>query len=254
MRIGAIAAQDLRILRRDPFFVSAMTVMPLLIMGFLNRGVGSAMVGTGPRGSGAAQVVPGMSLIFAFFSVANLGYTMFREHGWNTWDRLRSSRATTVDIMIGKTLVPTAVLTVQLGVFFGVGGLLTGLHVRGSALALVLVAAMTEVMVLSLGLFLVAVCSNVMQLNAIANLGSILFGGLGGALAPVTLLPQWVQVLARLTPGYWAMEGFRGVIIQGSGVSGTLRSLVMLVVFSGLFAGLAWRRFSVEESKGVAWG
>ncbi|MFI5907233.1 ABC transporter permease [Dactylosporangium sp. NPDC051541] len=252
-RITAIAGQDLRILRRDPFFVIVATVMPLLLMGFLNKGLTSAAAGPGVA-SGAAQVVPGMSLVFAFFSVANLGYCIFREHGWNTWDRLRASHAGTADIMVGKTLVPAAVLTVQMGIFFTVGSLLTGLHVNGSVLGVVFVAALTEINVLCLGLLLVALCRNIMQLNAIANLGSILLAGLGGALAPVALLPQWVQWIARLTPGYWAMEGFREVIVVGSGVVGALRPMLFLLAFSAAFAVLAWRRFRIDESKGVAWG
>jgi ABC-2 type transport system permease protein len=255
LRISAIAGQDLRILRRDPFFVIVATVMPLLLMGFLNKGMTGAVGQAGVAGaSGAAQVVPGMSLVFALFSVANLGYCIFREHGWNTWDRLRASQAGTADIMIGKTLVPAVVLTVQMCVFFVVGGLLTGLDVKGSLVGLVFVAAMTELNVLCLALLLIAVCGNVMQLNALANLGSIVLAGLGGALAPVALLPQWVQVIAWFTPGYWAMEGFREVIISGSGAVGTLRPMLVLLAFSGAFAVLAWRRFRIDESKGVAWG
>jgi ABC-2 type transport system permease protein len=256
LRIGAIAGQDLRILRRDPFFVIIVTAMPLLLMGFLSRAMTGAVASTGFPGanSGAAQVVPGMSLVFAFLAIANLGYCVYRDHGWNTWDRLRASRASTTDIMVGKTLVPAAVLTGQMIVFFVVGGLITGLDVRGSVLGLVLVAAMTEINVLCLGLLLVAVCRNIQQLNALANLGSIVLAGLGGALAPVSLLPGWVQAIALATPGYWAMEGFRNVLVFGNGVSGTLRPMLVLLAFSAVFAVVAWRRFRIDESKGVAWG
>lgn len=254
LRIRAIARQDLQILRRDPFFVLVTTVMPLLLMGFLNPGMEGALARSGlPGVGGAAQVVPGMSVVFAFLSVALLGYGMFREHGWNTWDRLRSTQAGTADIMVGKALVPVGVLAVQLLLFFGLGGLLTGLEVRGSLVALAFVAAMTELTVITLGLLLVAVCRNVMQLNAAANLGSIVFAGLGGALAPVGVLPGWVHAVGRVTPGYWAMDGFRSVIIFGAGVTGTLRPAAALFAFSVAFAGLAWRRFRVEESKGVSW-
>lgn len=253
-RIFALARQDLRILQRDPVFVIVMTLMPLLLMGFLKPGMGGALAETGLRGvNGAAQTVPGMSMVFAFFSVANLGYGVFREHGWNTWDRLRTTRLSTVEIMIGKSLVPTGALTCQMCVFFGVGGWLTGLDVKGSILGLVFVAAVTELNVICTGLMLIAVCRTIMQLNAIANLGSILFAGLGGALAPVATMPGWLQAVARVTPGYWAMEGFRKVIIFGSGVTGTFEPMLVLLAFSAAFAGIAWRRFRVDESKGVAW-
>ena len=253
-RISAIARQDLRILKRDPVFVIVMTLMPLLLMGFLKPGMGGALTETGLKGvNGAAQTVPGMSMVFAFFSVANLGYGVFREHGWNTWDRLRSTQLSTAEIMIGKSAVPTACLTVQMCVFFGVGGWLTGLEVKGSLLGLVFVAAMTELNVICMGLLLIAVCRTIMQLNAIANLGSILFAGLGGALAPIAVMPGWLQVVAKVTPGYWAMEGFRSVIIFGHGVGGALQPMLVLFGYSAVFGVIAWRRFRIEESKGVAW-
>lgn len=253
-RVLAIARQDGRILRHDPTFVIVMTLMPLMLMGFLKPGMGGALAQSGVHGlNGAEQAVPGMSMIFAFFSVANLGFGVFREHGWNTWDRLRSTQLTTAEIMVGKAFVPVCVLAGQLVVFFTVGGWLTGLDVRGSALGLVLVAATMEVTVVCIGLLLIAVCRTIMQLNAIANLGAILFAGLGGALAPISVTPGWVQAIAHITPGYWAMEGFSKVIIFGGGAASVAVSVLVQLAFAAAAALVAWRRFRVDESKGVAW-
>lgn len=253
-RVFAVAQQDLRILRRDPTFVVVMTLMPLMLMGFLKPGMSGALAATGLHGvSGAAQAVPGMSMVFAFFSVANLGFGVFRDHGWNTWDRLRSSRLSTAEIMTGKALVPAGVLAVQLCVYFVVGGQITGLDVRGSILALILVAAVMEITVMCIGLLLIAACRTIMQLNAIANLGAILFAGLGGSLAPISSTPGWVQAIAHATPGYWAMEGFSKVIIFGGGLAGVLVPVLVQLAFATAAAVTAWRRFRADEAKGVAW-
>ena len=46
----------------------------------------------------------------------------------------------------------------------------------------------------------------------------MLFGAIGGALVPLSVLPQWAKTIAPLTPTYWAMRGFRSVILDGAGL------------------------------------
>src|SRR5437868_9051419 len=52
------------------------------------------------------------------------------------------------------------------------------------------------------------------QLNAFSNLGAMVLAGVGGALAPTSALPSWARTLAPATPSYWAMRGFRQVILH----------------------------------------
>jgi ABC-2 type transport system permease protein len=253
-RILAIAAQDLRILRHDPSFAIVMTAMPLMLMGFLQPGMGGALAAGGLHGvSGAAQTVPGMSMLFAFFSTVNLGFCVFREHGWNTWDRLRTTQLTTAEIMIGKACVPVSVLAAQLLTFFTVGGWLTGLSIRGSAAALVLVVAAMVATTTCISLLLIAVCRTYMQLSAIANLSAILIAGLGGALAPITDSPGWLRGLAHASPGYWAMDGFSKVIISGGGVAAVAVPVLTQLAFASAAGLAAWATFRAEQSKGVGW-
>ena len=45
----------------------------------------------------------------------------FREHGWGTWDRLRSSPATASEILFGKLLPSVGLGILQIGVVVAVG-------------------------------------------------------------------------------------------------------------------------------------
>ncbi|MHB8467506.1 MAG: ABC transporter permease [Acidimicrobiales bacterium] len=252
-RSGAIVRHELRILRNDPAFAIIFTLMPLVVMAFIKPAFRASLVVAGVHGAnGAEQAVPGTAVMFSFFMVGNVGFAVFREHGWATWERLRASRARPLEIMAGKVVVPFLTLALQLTVLFGVGGLVFGLHVQGSVAGLVVVAAALALSLVALGLALLAICRTVNQLNAVANLGTMVFAGLGGAVAPISALPGWARAVAPVAPTYWAMRGFRAVILHPRGVGSVVLPAAVLLAFAAGFAMLAAMRFRFEEVK-ISW-
>jgi ABC-2 type transport system permease protein len=247
---AAIARHEFRILRSDPVFFLIFTAMPLVVMAFIKPSFRFALAAQGRAGvNGAEQAVPGTTVMFALFLMGNVGFSFFREHGWGTWERLRASWATPAQIMTGKMAVPLFEAAVQLLVLFGLGGLLYNLHVRGSMLALAAVATAFCVCVVGLGLALLAICQTVLQLNAIANLGAIVLAGIGGAIAPATALPGWARAVAPATPSYWAMRGFRAVILDGGSMGAVALPVAVLLGFAALFLVIAATRFRFEQTK-----
>ncbi len=253
-RIEAVARHDLRILRRDPAFLVIFTVMPLAFMAFTERAFGSALaLELNDSGlTGASVVVPGATVLFSGFLVGNLGFGIFREHGWGTWERLRASPLSTGELILAKSIAPVLSLALQLAVLLGGGSLLFGLDLRGTFTAFVAVAASLAVMEVALGFLLLSVCRSVIQLNALSNAGAMLLGGLGGAVAPVELLPGWAQAIAPATPTYWAVVGFQDVTIDGAGLGGVAVPVGVLLGFAVAFLVLSALRFRVEETK-TAW-
>lgn len=249
-RIWAVTLQDLRMVKADPSFIIIMVLMPLVAMAFLKGAFAPAMAQLGvPNANGSEQVVPGTAVTFSFFLVGNVGFVIFREHGWHTWVRLRASPASTSEILAGKILTPVLSSVLQLTVLFGVGAPLYGLTVQGSVWALIPVSLALAVCLTMLGLALAAVCRTVMQLNSIVNVGTILMGGLGGALTPLATLPGWAQAIAPAVPSYWAMKGYQAVIIGGGGVGDVTSSVGMLLVFSVVFGVIARIFFRVDDAK-----
>src|SRR6185295_6561976 len=94
VRVAAIAKRDLKVLRTDFFPVTVLIVLPFVLMPFLQPAFKLALSVEGHHGAtGAEQVIPGMAVTFGFFLVGNLSLGFYREHGWNTWERLRASPA-----------------------------------------------------------------------------------------------------------------------------------------------------------------
>lgn len=199
--------------------------------------------------NGAEQAVPGMAAMFVTFTGSFAGFTFFREHGWHTWDRLRASQATTPDIMIGK-LTPTLIISVaQMFALFGLGVVLLDLVVSGSWVALSMIIVGFSLAMLSFGMAITSLSRTSVQLNTYVNLSGVVFAGVGGALVPISVLPDWVQTAGRFTPTYWAMDGFLDVILEGAGTLRVLVPTLILLGFTALFTIVTATRFRFEESK-----
>lgn len=243
--ISAVVRHELRVVRRDiqPYVV--MIIMPLLLMAFIKP----AFARFDDAGNGSAQAVPGMVVMFSMFLVANVGIAFFREHGWGTWDRLRAMWVPSSAIMLGKAVAPLLVLTIQMAVLFIVGGFVFDLDVEGSIVGLGLITLAFAMTLVALGIALVSVCQSVMQLNSFANLLTLLLAGLGGALTPLSSLPDWARAVSPATPSYWAMRGYRMVIVDGASAVEVLPTSAMLIAFTcGFIAVVSWR-FRFEETK-----
>ncbi len=249
-RSWALMRHEFKALVDDPGSLVFLLIMPLLMMALMKPLFAMSLQAEGFSGaSGAEQAVPGMAAMFATFTASFAGFTFFREHGWHTWERLRASQATTPDIMVGKVVPTLVIAVVQLTALFVLGVLLLGLTIAGPVAALGLVLVAFSLAMLSFGMAITALSRTSLQLNTFANLFGIVFAGVGGALVPIAVLPDWVQAVARFVPTYWAMEGFRDVILTGAGVSEVAGHVGVLVVFTVVFTAVAATRFRFEESK-----
>jgi ABC-2 type transport system permease protein len=252
-RTSAVASHELRLLRRDvaPFVI--LIVMPLIVTAFTLPAFKYALDASGyPGANGSEQATPGMLVLFSWFLVDVVGFTFFREHGWNTWTRLQASPARTSEVIAGKILPPLLLGCAQWLILFSLGSLLFDLHIRGSLFALVCVACSLSICVVALGVLLMTLCRTVMQLNALTNIGAFILAGLAGALTPFATLPSWVRAIAPYTPGYWAMRGFRSIILDGQGLGGAVFPCAVLCAFAAVFAVLASLRYRSSERK-LSW-
>lgn len=248
-KTAAVFRHSVKIMVADPGPIIVTTLMPLVLIAFL-RGMGkAALEAAGFLGAtGAEHVVPGMAVLFSLFGVIYLGMAFFQEHGWGTWERLRASSASSTDILIGKMLPSGLVILAQTTILFVAGISLFGLRIEGSIPALAVMVISTSVFLLALSMLCVAAFRTINQLSAATNVGAMILGGLGGALAPVSTLPDWVQSVAPVSPAYWALEGFQRVIF-GGGIGAIVGPVGVLIGFSVLAAGIASVRFRFADEK-----
>jgi ABC-2 type transport system permease protein len=249
-RSYAILRHELRVMWTDPSTVIFVVVMPLVMVALMKELFATTLRAEGfGDANGSEFAVPAMAVGFAAFGVGYAGFTFFRDHGWGTWDRLRATPASSVDIMIGKVLPTVGVTFVQLALLFLLGGPMFGLTVTGSWLALSLLIGMVALTLSAFGMLVTAIARTMNQLNAIGSVGGMAMAMLGGAWVPVATMPGWAQAVAPALPTYWAMEGFRGVILEGKGVSAVMVPLLVMLGFGVVYTAVAAARFRFEDTK-----
>ena len=62
------------------------------------------------------------------------------------------------------------------------------------------------------GMFIVAIAKTPSQAGGISTLIILTMSALGGSWFPVTLLPDWMQSISKLTITYWSVEAFMQVL------------------------------------------
>ena len=250
----AVFRHELRVLRRDPSTAVFVIVMPLVLAALMQRLFKGTLQAQGVVGAtGAEFAVPGMAVSFAAFGIGYAGFAFFRDHGWGTWERLRASQASSLDILVGKVAPAVGLSLLQMVVLFVLAVPLFGLHITGSWPALIVTVFALALCLNAFAVVLTAVSRTSQQLTVFASVGSLVLATLGGAFVPVEAMPSWAQAGSPVLPTYWAMDGLLDVVIRGGGLLDVAGPVAALLAFTALFAGLAAWRFRFEEPK-VYWG
>lgn len=249
-RFAALAAHELRLARRDPGLVVQLVLMPLLMIAFFAPLYRDGLRAQGyADASGAEQAVPGMAALFAFFLVGFVGFGLMRERNWGTWQRLRASAASAGELMAAKCLVPMVIALAQQVVLFAAGVVLLDLRIAGSVLALGAMTLALTCCLVCLGVLAAGLVRDEQRLNALTSVGTMVMGGLGGALAPVALMPAWAQAVAPATPTYWAVDGYRSVVLDGAGLADVARPVLVLLALAAVFAALGTSRLRADLAR-----
>jgi ABC-2 type transport system permease protein len=245
----SLARHSIKLYLSDPAPLVVFLLMPLGLMAFFCPASKALLQAQGYLGAtGAEQAVPGMTIMFSFMLMGVIGIQFYREHGWGTWDRLRIASGGFA-IILGKIFPGLLLLLCQTAIVFVAGGALFGLHVSGSVPGLLVVFLAFALSTMAMTMAFIAWCRTLDQLNVLANLAAMIFSGLGGAFAPVDSLPAWAGKIAVASPAYWALQGMRGIILDGQGFAFGLQAAVVLMGFCILFSILTGIRFNMKEVK-----
>ncbi|WP_406299372.1 ABC transporter permease [Embleya sp. NBC_00888] len=241
-RFSAVARHQCVLMAGDPGPLIAFTVIPMVLVSVI-RPMMVLLSDAMPddMADGTAQATAGMAVMFSLFVLKLVGAGLLDERAtWRTWDRVRASPARLGEILVGKAAPMFAFLLVQQLLLFGFSAAAFGLRpARGWWLVLV-VSVAWPLCVLALGTGASTLVRTSAQLSAVGDISAVVTTIMAGALVPSAMLPGWMRHLGPLTPGYWAMSGYRSAL-NGSAPHGLSVSLAVLAGFAlaGLGAG-AW--------------
>jgi ABC-2 type transport system permease protein len=176
----------------------------------------------------------GYGAIGALLNYAAAGVISERHIGWLR--QLRLTPLSPLRVVLGKGLAGMAVAIVPVLALCGAGVLINGVYLRPAQWLMVLpmlwLGALPFVL-LGLGLGYLATESTASGVNLTVYFGLSILGGLW---LPLSLLPNWLAAVGRLTPTFAYADLSWSVV---SDVPVPLRDVVSLAVWLAAFAGLA---------------
>jgi ABC-2 type transport system permease protein len=185
-------------------------------------------------------VVVGISLIGVLYSCFSIPELMRQELVAGTFDRLLLSPFGAIRSIIAMSLFPMvfsftiAVFTLTLGI------VVFGLHLHWSTVPLsVPVMIMVLLAFLPFGLLFAALTVLVKQGSVGTNWVIALLSIVGGLYFPVTLLPGWLQTLAKLQPFTAATDLLRHLLVNSSLGESPQTALWKLIGFSAVLLPLS---------------
>jgi ABC-2 type transport system permease protein len=148
-------------------------------------------------------------------------------------------------ILAGSAIYPFVVTTIRIAVYIAWGALLFGFPLREAnwpAVAAVLLAtllAFSGLGILSASYVLLFKRGNPAKwfLLGISSVA-------GGMLFPVSILPDWLQLVARLNPVTYALDAMRAALLGGAGLHAVWRPLLVLLLFAAVLLPLSMAVFA----------
>lgn len=230
-RISAIVRHNLTIRLRDPGQAISYVIMPMILMLVLKPLYIRAVNG------GAVQVVTGLLVMFSVFAVAIVGNTILIERQWHTWDRLRQSRASAMELLLGKAIPIFLLMLVQQTLLFAYGCAVIGIPVPRSLYLVAVAIVVWAFSLLAMGAALATIARSLGELGVISDVGAMVLSSMAGALVPLSILPHWARDAGHASPGYYALRMVQAAIRGDSaGVARPAGILLAIGVVAGTFA------------------
>jgi ABC-2 type transport system permease protein len=254
------------ILLQDPAQLNTASIVAAAIRGVLNSAQGHAV----PQANLAApeplikvdaqyvsakrvespgvyeQNVPGYSVLFMFFVVSYVAGSIVSEKRDGTFRRLMAAPVSKSALLAGKLLPNFMLGCAQIAIMFTMGHFVFGMQLGNDLLALAVVTVAVAAAATGLGILVAAVAKSEQQANGFASFVILTLGALGGSMVPLSVMPDFMQTIAKLTPHAWALTAYQNILVRGYGTLDVLPQVGVLLGFAAVFFGVALWRFRWE--------
>jgi ABC-2 type transport system permease protein len=177
---------------------------------------------------------------FVFFDYLNAALDTFdrsiieaRDAG--TLEPLLTTQVSLTTILIGSAIYPFVVTTLRIAVYLAWGAFLFGFPLGAANWPTVLVVLLASLLAFS-GLGILS--SAYLLLFKRGNPAKWLILGVssvaGGMLFPVSILPDWLQVIAYLNPITYALDAMRAALLDHAAVRSLARPILILMLFAAI--------------------
>lgn len=181
--------------------------------------------------------VPAWALFAIFFIIIPLSINVVAEKNQGTFVRLKTSPISYATSIFGKVFVYLAVCLLQFLLMMLVGFYifpylgLPEFSINGSYWLLFLVALFSGLAAIGIGILLGTLANTPEQSAPFGATSVVILAAIGGVWIPVFAMPQMMQVVAKLSPMNWGLNGFYDVIIRNGELADILPEICLLGLF-----------------------
>ncbi len=176
---------------------------------------------------GAALI--GLVVFFLVFVVTSVSF--LRERTQGTLERLMATPLRRAEIVVGYMIGFTVLALVQSAEVLLFSLYVLKLYNAGSVWLIFLVVVLMAIAAVNLGIFISMFARTEFQAVQFIPLVIVPQFLLSGILVPVSTEPGWMQVISKVLPLTYAVDGLRSVMIRGADLSWPVLQLDTEVVF-----------------------
>lgn len=194
------------------------------------------------------HTAPGMMLQFAIAGLLTAAQIIVTERKSRTLQRLLTTSARRVHILIGHYLAILFMILTQFLILMLFAQIVLRLDYFRVPEGSLLVALSTALCIAALGLLIGVLAKTEEQAIIFALVPMFVFAGLGGAWVPLEVTGAAFRTVGHLSPVAWGMDGFENIIARGLGFESVLLPAAALLGYAALFFILAVWRFGKAEA------
>ena len=179
-----------------------------------------------------AYMAPGMAVMFLMYTVTYGGRSLLVENFGGTLPRLLVAPTPAAFVLGGKAFGILLTALAQMLILIGGTSLMFSLQWGDVAgvLLLILAAAFGST---GWGMLFAAILKTPGQVAITGSAIMLLFGILGGSFFDLSMLPDWISIVNRITPNAWTIDGFY-ILSVGGGLADIREHIFALLIMGAV--------------------
>jgi len=181
--------------------------------------------------------LPAWTLFAIFFIVIPLSINIVKEKNQGTFIRLKTLPVSSFHLMLSKIIVYLIVcmiqfylmLMVSIFLFPNIG--LPALDIEGKLIGLTVVAFFSGLAAIGFGVLIGTFAKTHEQAAPFGATSVVILAAIGGLWFPVFAMPETMQMIAKISPMNWALEGFYNVLLRDADFISLAPYLLLLLTF-----------------------
>jgi len=191
--------------------------------------------------------VPAWSMFAIFFIVISLSGNMIREREIGCFNRLMTMPCSFNLYVLSKIGVYLSVCMLQLTLL-----ILTGMYINplfglpalklGHSLsAMAAISISSSLAAIGYGLVIGSIARTYQQASVFGSVSVVILAAIGGVWIPLFWMPDFMQIISKISPLNWGLNGFNNIFVRDSGFLEILPYFLASILFFFITTLIAYR-------------